>query len=76
MSTIIKVNHNGSLRIEGDFVIIDPDGNQFDLQGRTSVALCRCNLSNKRPFCDGAHKGNFMHEVKAFALPPIPKKEG
>lgn len=76
MSTTIKVNPNGSLRIEGDFKIIDADGNEYDLQGRTSVALCRCNLSSNRPFCDGSHKGKFEHDSKAFALPPLPKKEG
>lgn len=69
--TTIKVNNNGSLRIEGEFRIIDAEGNEFNLHGRTSVALCRCNLSKNRPFCDGSHKsGDFQHEVKAFELPP------
>lgn len=76
MSAIIKVNNNGSLRIEGDFTIVDAEGNAFDLQGRTSVALCRCNLSKNRPFCDASHKGCFEHSVSAFALPPLPKKDG
>ena len=71
MSTTIKVNNNGSLRIEGDFKIVDAAGNEFNINGRTSVALCRCNLSAKRPFCDGSHKnGAFQHEVEAFVLPP------
>lgn len=71
MSTIIKVNNNGSLRVEGDFKIIDAAGNEFNLHGRTAVSLCRCNLSKNRPFCDGSHKnGAFQHEVNAFELPP------
>lgn len=69
--TTIKVNNNGSLRIEGDFNIVDANGNEFNLNGRTTVALCRCNLSKNRPFCDGSHKnGGFQHEVEAFELPP------
>ena len=70
MSTTIKVNPNGSFRVEGEFKIIDADGNEFNINGRTSVALCRCNLSKNRPFCDGSHKGNFSAESKAFELPP------
>jgi len=71
--TVITINTNGSVRVEGDdFIIVDPQGNQFDLQGRQKVSLCRCGLSNNKPFCDSSHKGVFLHEVKAFALPPMP----
>ncbi len=70
MSTVIKVNSNGSLRIEGDFEIVDPQGNKFNLNGRTSIALCRCGLSKNMPFCDAAHRGVFEHESVAFELPP------
>lgn len=69
-STTIKVNNNGSLRIEGDFQIVDKDGNQYDLGGRTVVSICRCGLSKNKPFCDSSHKGHFEHEAIAFALPP------
>lgn len=66
----ITVNNNGSLRVEGDFSIVDPQGHEYGLQGRTVVSLCRCGHSKNLPFCDGAHKDNFMHEAKAFDLPP------
>lgn len=69
-TTTIKVNSNGSIRIEGDFKLIDPQGNEFGLNGRTTIALCRCGLSKNKPFCDGAHKGAFDHECVAFELPP------
>lgn len=72
-TTKITVLSNGSLRIEGDFEIVDKEGDAYDLNGRTTVSLCRCGMSTNMPFCDGAHKGNFLHEAKAFALPP--KKE-
>jgi hypothetical protein len=49
-NTTIKVNNNGSLRIEGDFQITDKDGNVYDLGGRTVVSLCRCGRSANKPF--------------------------
>jgi CDGSH-type Zn-finger protein len=73
----IRVKDNGSLKIKGDFVIIDMDGNEFDLGGRTEVSLCRCGLSKNKPFCDSSHKnGAFESTVRAFALPPpIPRDQ-
>lgn len=68
--TKITVNPNGSLKIEGDFEIVDKAGNNYDLQGREVLGLCRCGQSKNKPFCDGSHNGNFQHEAVAFALPP------
>lgn len=68
--TIVTVNSNGSLRIEGDFEIRDAAGNVYGLEGRTLVSLCRCGRSNNKPFCDGSHKGHFDHAATAFNLPP------
>ncbi len=69
-TTKLIVNSNGSIKIEGDFEIIDAKGNAYGLQGRTVVGLCRCGLSANKPFCDGAHKEKFTHEATAFELPP------
>ncbi len=69
-STKITVKSNGSLKIEGDFEIVDMNGNVYDLGGRTIVSICRCGLSKNKPFCDSSHKGHFEHEAIAFALPP------
>jgi CDGSH-type Zn-finger protein len=66
----ITVNNNGSLKIEGDFVILDSEGKEYGLQGRTSLGLCRCGLSANKPFCDGAHREKFEHNSTAFDLPP------
>ena len=68
-TTKITVNSNGSLRIEGDFEIVDKDGNFYGLGGRTLVSVCRCGLSKNNPFCDGSHKGHFEHDAQAFDLP-------
>ena len=62
-ATKITVNHNGSLRIEGDFEIVDPEGKAFGLAGRTTIGLCRCGHSANKPFCDGSHKLNAFDSV-------------
>jgi CDGSH-type Zn-finger protein len=69
--TRITVNRNGSLRVEGDFEICDPEGKPFGLGGRTMISLCRCGHSENKPFCDGSHKKvGFQSEVQARDLPP------
>jgi len=69
-STRITVKDNGSLKIEGDFEIVDKTGAVYDLGGREIVSVCRCGLSQNKPFCDGSHKNHFEHNAVAFALPP------
>jgi CDGSH-type Zn-finger protein len=71
----IIVKDNGSLKVRGDFVILDIDGNEFDLSGRTEISLCRCGLSKNKPFCDSSHRnGAFESQVRAFKMPPpVPK---
>lgn len=67
--TKITVNSNGSLRVEGDFEIVDRNEVVYNLQGREIVSICRCGLSKNKPFCDSSHKGHFEHEAIAFDLP-------
>jgi CDGSH-type Zn-finger protein len=71
----ITINNNGSIRVEGDFEIVDPEGHAFGLAGRTSIGLCRCGHSANKPFCDGSHKtSGFNDPVVARELPaPKPK---
>ena len=73
----IMVINNGSLRIEGDFEIVDMNGQPFGLAGRTKVSLCRCGQSSNKPFCDSSHKTcGFESTVVAFDMPPpAPKVE-
>ncbi len=72
--TKLIINNNGSIKIEGDFEIVDCDGNVYGLEGRTALGLCRCGLSSNKPFCDGSHRNSFAHEPKAFDLPPVKTK--
>ena len=74
-ATITTLN-NGSLRIEGEFTLLDNDGNAYDLGGRTAVYLCRCGHSKNKPFCDGGHKAaGFNEKSPARALPPLKTKD-
>jgi CDGSH-type Zn-finger protein len=70
-ATRITPGHNGPLRVEGDFELLDPNGNRFGLAGRTTLSLCRCGHSANKPFCDGSHKTvGFIDQVQARDLPP------
>ena len=75
MATKVTVNNDGSIRLEGEFEIYDPQGQQFGLAGRTIISLCRCGASQNKPFCDGSHKRiEFRDTVTARDLPaPQPK---
>jgi CDGSH-type Zn-finger protein len=64
----ITPTDNGPLYIQGDFVLLDPQGNEFILSGENELWLCRCGHSEEKPFCDGHHKKvGFKSEVKAKA---------
>jgi CDGSH-type Zn-finger protein len=71
MPAKITVNSNGSIRVEGEFEILDPTGKAFGLAGRGVISLCRCGQSANKPFCDGSHKRvGFSDPVEARDLPP------
>ena len=52
----IRAYENGPYKVRGPIVVLDADGNRYDLadQGET-IALCRCGGSTTKPFCDGTH---------------------
>jgi CDGSH-type Zn-finger protein len=53
----IRMRPNGPFVVEGPFRLIDSRGQAFTLPAdKPAVALCRCGLSSKKPFCDGSHK--------------------
>jgi CDGSH-type Zn-finger protein len=70
-ATKVTIRNNGPILIEGDFEIVDAEGGQYGLAGRKVIGLCRCGLSDNKPFCDGHHgvKG-FESLCRAFELPP------
>jgi CDGSH-type Zn-finger protein len=70
-TTKVTALNNGPLRLEGEFAICDAAGGEFGLAGRTVISLCRCGLSENKPFCDGSHaRQGFQSQVEAKELPP------
>ena len=69
--TKVTIFNNGPIRVEGDFSIVDQDGKEFGLGGRTAITLCRCGNTGNAPFCDGTHKRqSFTSPIAARDLPP------
>lgn len=65
----IRCRENGPLVIQGPVEVVDHLGQPFPLpEGKDFVALCRCGRSQRKPFCDGSHRGCF----EAAELAPIP----
>ncbi len=58
MAVKITARKNGPYRVEmteGEVVLLDHEGNPYDLAGKPGISLCRCGQSANRPFCDGTH---------------------
>jgi 3-phenylpropionate/trans-cinnamate dioxygenase ferredoxin subunit len=52
MAITITIKDNGPYVIDGEFRLVDAQGNEVPLKKR---ALCRCGGSTTKPFCDGTH---------------------
>ena len=52
MAVTITIRDNGPLLVDGEFRLVDAQGNEVPIQKR---ALCRCGGSTNKPFCDGTH---------------------
>ncbi len=69
MPAIITCRRNGSLKVEGEFTLVDEDGRPIEVPPGKAISLCRCGDSRRKPFCDGtAHKQNGF----CAPLPPAP----
>jgi CDGSH-type Zn-finger protein len=55
--TRIQIMDRGPLIVKGEIELLDAEGNAFATKKQT--ALCRCGLSQNKPFCDGTHNGKF-----------------
>jgi CDGSH-type Zn-finger protein len=55
----LKVMDGGALQLRGDLSqirVVDGEGQQFDFGDRRTVLLCRCGMSQNKPFCDSSHE--------------------
>ena len=63
----VEVRLNGPLRVYGEIEIVDADGKNYTVPEGQWVTFCRCGQSEKKPFCDGAHRDcGFEGESKAY----------
>jgi CDGSH-type Zn-finger protein len=51
----IKIRASGPYLVRGPISLRDASGNELDLGGKDTIALCRCGASTTKPFCDGTH---------------------
>jgi len=61
----IKVRDDGPYKVTGPVRLVDPEGGVFELPEGGVFALCRCGLSQTKPFCDASHKSGFEHCARA-----------
>lgn len=71
----IRLRENGPLVIALDPGVVvqltDHLGQPFTLpEGKPTLALCRCGASQRKPFCDGAHKTCGFQASETAAPPP------
>lgn len=59
---------NGPIHIVGDLVLKNSDG--FIIEKTDELYLCRCGMSNNKPYCDGQHKEHGFQESAEFKKPP------
>ena len=52
MTVTIKIRDNGPFLVDGEFKLVDANGNEVPIK---KTALCRCGGSTTKPFCDGTH---------------------
>jgi CDGSH-type Zn-finger protein len=58
MAIKITAKKNGPYRVEateGEVILLDGEGNPYDMAGKPAFSLCRCGHSGNKPFCDGTH---------------------
>lgn len=60
------VRPNGPLICKGDSDIRLQDAHGNLILKDKEFALCRCGLSEKKPFCDGSHKVKGVQAVQSF----------
>lgn len=63
----VTILDNGPLKVEGGIDLVQADGTPVESK-KSTVFLCRCGASTKKPFCDGAHS-KIGFQAAAQAVP-------
>ena len=66
MPNTIQPQVDGPLMVEGDVEVFAADGTLIKTAAK--MWLCRCGLSDKKPFCDGTHNKSGFSD--AATVPP------
>jgi len=75
--TTVKAVRNGPLQLKGTFRLLDPNGEEYDLEGQRIVLLCRCGKSRNQPFCDSSHvRDGFVSQDQPTACDEEADDEG
>jgi CDGSH-type Zn-finger protein len=73
----LKVLDDGALQLRGDLSqvrVVDGEGHPFDFGERRTVLLCRCGMSQTKPFCDSSHlRTGFRSSVR---VDPMDRSRG
>lgn len=62
-ATSVEIMKDGPYIIKGPISLNDENGNKIELIKNIN-ALCRCNNSKNKPFCDGTHSKAFKLSEK------------
>lgn len=53
-TVVITLKENGPIHVKGKVEMRDAAGNLIET--KPAFSLCRCGVSENKPFCDGTHK--------------------
>lgn len=67
---VIRCRKDGPLVVTGPVRIVDHEHQPFDIPASENVALCRCGVSGRRPFCDGTHRTTGFQAAELAADQP------
>jgi CDGSH-type Zn-finger protein len=59
----IQVLDNAPFVVTGEAELIDGQGKTIETS--SELHLCRCGLSQNKPYCDGSHQGKFNDTTRA-----------
>lgn len=60
----LQFQEDGPIILTGEVEVVNGEGTFIDIQ--KSTALCRCGLSEDKPFCDGHHVTSGFKAAEGF----------